>query len=392
MTKLRRTFAVTLVAVAALLTGGCGDIEGSTPSIDVSKLDSGNYPTRPIDATRTSRSGSIQESLNIANHTPIPLEYDNRYTYGSIFGYRQHVTPEEPPFFEYTGIKEKSFTSEIPGLVAGWRSFGQRRPWPSLGSYLETYTLRFETSDHARGAAQTLVTRTPGDPYSITGYPEALTKITPQDPLGGAKLRTWLVQGDILIYMQISDPVSRPADYLAYSSVPKKYFDKQIELLSSYRRTPLYDIAALPIDVDGMLSRTLPREGNDGDSVVYPARAVVSRTKLPAATKSAFDDAGVDYVANGNTLVYRARDHKAAERLSAAFSNGAQDLTGLKPADPPPNLPTAVCYEVDTADQTYSNLTPQCRIVVDRYVARITGANLQDAYQRTAAQYKLLAG
>lgn len=390
---MRNALAVTL-AIATIFSSACGDSQDSTTTIDITKLDSGNYPTSPIDITsvRTPQSGAIREALNIADHTPIPFEYDDRFAYGSIFGYRQRVTADEPPYFEFTGIKERDFANEVPGLVAGWRTFGQRRQWPTLGRNLETYTLRFETSDSARNAAQKLVDRTPGDTYPIPGHPAALTKILGQDPFGGAKMRSWLVHDDILIYMQIDDPVSRPPDFSDYSNIVKKFYDKQIDLLPNYHRTPLHDIPTLPFDIDGMLSRTIPSEQNANVPQVYPARAVVSSTKRPLDISRAFEDAGVDYVSDARgAIVYRARDAKAADRLSAAFGGGAHDLTGLMPPTPHPNIPTSACYAVDIEDETYSNLRPQCRIVVGRYVARVVGTNLQDTYQRTAAQYKLLA-
>ncbi|MET9210841.1 MULTISPECIES: DUF7373 family lipoprotein [unclassified Nocardia] len=390
---MRKSLVVALATVT-VLTSACGDSQDSTTSIDIAKLDSGNYPTTPVDITsvRTSQSGAIREALNISSLTPIPFEYDDRFAYGSIFNYRQRVTSDEPPYFEFTGIKERDFANEAPGLVAGWRTFGQRRQWPTLGRNLETYTLRFETSAHAVNAAQKLFDRTPGDTYAIPGYADALTKIMGQDPFGGAKMRSWLVRDDILMYLELDDPVSRPPDHSDYSNTVKKFYDKQLSLLANYHRTSLNDISTLPFDIDGMLSRTMPSDQKANVPQVYPARAVLSTTKRPLEMSRAFEDTGVDYVSDaGGAIVYRTRDAKAAERLSAAFGSGAHDMTGLMPPEPHPEIPTSACYAVDTEDETYSNLRPQCRIVVGRYVARIVGTNLQDTYQRTAAQYKLLA-
>lgn len=386
-----RNYAAIMLATVAVLTSACGDQNQHT-QIDVSKLDVGNNPTTPIDieSLRTPSSGATREAIAIGNHTPLPFEYDSRFGYGHFIGYRQRVTTEEPPAFEKAGITSKIFVAEVPGLVAGWRAFGQRRNWPDLGRNIETYTLRFETSDAATNAARKLADRSPGEIYRIKEYNDALVKVAQPDPDPSGAMRAWLTRNDMLVYIAITDPVSRPFDAEDNSSIATKFFDKQIEMLQNYHRTPLNEIPSLPIDIDGLLSRTMHGEKKNKDTAVYPARVAVSMTKLPIPVSNAYTDAGVDYVAISSATVYRARDAASAERLVAAFGNGALDLTGLLPADPPPNMPTAICYSIDPNDSTYTDLTPRCTITAGRYVARVGGANLQDTHQRAAAQYKLL--
>ncbi|WP_218717714.1 hypothetical protein [Nocardia sp. MH4] len=383
-------------AAALILLCSCGGTETSTAdSVDPSKLDSGNYPTTPVDVEtlRTPTSGELREALNIATNTPIPFEYDPRFGYGSFDNRKQFVTSETPPEFSDSGIGSRQFTKEVPGLVAGWYVLGYRRALPDLGRGIETYTLRFETPELARLAAQKLTAGSPGIPIQIDGHPDAISKTTPLEPFHTATVRAWLPHEDMLLYIQVADPVSRPFDPVDSAAIAKRFLDAQVDRLKSYKRTPLAEVRNLPLDIDGMLSRTLPDSEPNSRTAVYPIRAAISMAKEPFTYGPAYTDAGVDYiVSRGGAFVYRTRDEAAAARLSNAFDKKNKDDSGLLAADPPPNLPTAQCYAVDPNAKITKNTPPSCRIVVGRYVARIGGANLQDTYQRTAAQYKLLVG
>ena len=81
-----RPFLCVLVATAvAATTAGCGsdDHTTNTSTIDISKLDSGNYPIVPrdIEAIRTAKTGPALEAIRIGNSTPLPLDVDGRYSF-----------------------------------------------------------------------------------------------------------------------------------------------------------------------------------------------------------------------------------------------------------------------------------------------------------------------
>lgn len=389
-----RKSAYTLLATIALLSTSCDQSTTGSDRVDVSLLNSGNYPTTPIDieSLRSPSSTALREAINIGAHTPLPHEFDSRFEFGTLFPYKHYVTKEYPPDgFDNAKITAKNFNAEIPGLVAGWRTFGQRRFWPDYGRNLATFALRFESSSAATNAAQKLAERTPGDTYHIPEYPQVATKVNPPETVGSGVMESWTTAEDVLLYIKVVDPVSRPFEPSESAAISKNFLDKQLPMLSTYQRTPLSEIPNLPMDVDGLLSRTLHLDTDTKDRAVYPAHVALSMARMKKPLSETFADAGVDYMAVGSSHIYRARDAAGAERLSAALTNGGIDTTSLRPAEAPPGLPAAVCYEVDPNDDTFSNVHPQCFVTIGRYVARVVGANLEDTHQRTAAQYKLLA-
>ncbi|MFE6923335.1 hypothetical protein ACFVAV_20060 [Nocardia sp. NPDC057663] len=392
-----RILALTsILTTLAILAAACGDNAATdSATVDIDKLDAGNYPTTPIDieTTRTPMSAVARESIKIGKATPLPVDYDGRFRFAPLHPARvNRVTPEEPPYFEGTKIEKSQFAAEIPGLIAGWRASANRRDELGRGRSIETFTLRFGDSNLARNAATKLLERTPGDPFEgVSGRPDAQSKITQTDALGVTALRTFLVQNDMLLYIQIYDPLSRPFDPVDNAGITKSYLDKQLIMLREYSPTPTAELERLPLDNEGLLSKTLPRDKPLSGAAVYPAHAALFLSERPAALSAAFADANVDYVAVNGATVYRAADEAAAKRLMAAMENGAFNQTGLVDVEAPANLTVAHCYDLDPNLDVSGLNSTRCLVSVGRYVASVSGNNIQDVRQRIAAQYKLLA-
>ena len=277
----------------------------------------------------------------------------------------------------------------------GWYSSGQRRESPIVGSTATIYTLRFAQADQSEAALTALSDRTVGENLSIPGYPMARGKYRTDDSLIAGASNTWLVHGDLLLHVAITDPLDLPVDPTTLADLTKRAFDKQIEMLKNYSPTPLDKISSLPLDVDGLLSRTIPLDKDElpvngpDPSAVYPKQALLHAENYPDLAKAAYDDAGVDYVAEASSTIYRTKDASSTTRLIAAIESWfTKDYAKI---DGPPNLPGARCM-TPKPDGSSSIYNPVCWIAVDRYVAEVTGRNPQDLHQRTAAQYKLLAG
>ncbi|MGS2808726.1 DUF7373 family lipoprotein [Nocardia sp. MW-W600-9] len=391
---MRSTRFAPALAALTLLASACGT-SGSPQEIDIDKLDVGNYSTRPIDveSIRTPMSGAARESIRIGSLTPLPLDYDSRFGFAPLYPARvNRVTPEEPPYFNGARIESSQFADEMPGLVAGWRMSANRRNELGRGRTIETFTLRFGDPSQARAASNKLADRSPGDFHNgVSGFSDVTSKIAPTDITGVASIRTWLVQNDMLLYIQINDPVSRPFNPVDNIEITKRFLEKQLNMLRDYSPTPTSGLNQLPLDTDGLLSKTLPRDKPLSGGAVYPAHAALALSERPAALSAAFADTGVDYVAINGATVYRTRDEAAATRLIAALQNGAFNSTGLVDAEAPQNLPVAHCYALDPNLEATGVNTPRCLAPVGRYVISVPGTNLQDVRQRLAAQYKLLA-
>ncbi|WP_330252317.1 hypothetical protein OG874_40580 [Nocardia sp. NBC_00565] len=398
-----RICATALASTLALTVGACGndtnnDAALSSTAVDISKLDSGNYPTTPSDVekTRTDDSGAVREAIRIGAAIPLVMDVDNRF----IFDYHTYIsrmlTPRSKPNFTGTKLESEEFNTIAPGLVAGWYTLGQRREESGLGREIEMDAIRFSSSDRANAAAQALADRTLGEGYRIAEYPAARTTYVPKVPYGSPRMASWLAHDDMLLYVRVDDPVSIPFNPAEQADFVKRAFDKLVDGLKGYSPTPIDQIKSLPLDVDGLLSRTLPfdkdnRPGGSDPSAVYPKRAAMHFERHPNLAMAAFDDAGVDNIAVSATAIYRTRDISSTTRLIAALEAPVIDEENYAKVDSPTNLATAHCYNAKPGISSASNYPPVCWIAFDRYVAKVNGRNVQDLHQRTAAQYKLLA-
>ncbi|WP_433599661.1 DUF7373 family lipoprotein [Nocardia sp. CA-135953] len=384
-----------MIAVVLAATAACGDSnDATTPAIDVTKLDSGNYPTTPRDmeSTRTADSGANLESVRIGNSIPLPFEIDGKFAYQRLASVDGRTTLKSPATM--TAISSKEFPDLATGLVAGWESSGERRKNPWVGSSVIIDTLRFSDAAKAETAARRLADRQaeldPGETVTIPEHPSARAKWSP----GKRTLDSFLAHDAMLLYVYITDPVSEPVDTAPLIAFTQATFTKSIDALKNYSPTPIDQLGSLPLDVDGLLGRTLPLEerqmsisGIDRTRLLT-ARSALPAERFPALSKAAFDDAGVDLVAYSGEKVFRTRDVSSTVRLIAALIDQRSD--GYRPIDAPPNMPDAKCF--DTKDKKTSSLSypPVCYLAYDRYVAKVEGTNVQEAYQKAAAQYKLL--
>ncbi|MFR9752229.1 hypothetical protein ACL02S_14500 [Nocardia sp. 004] len=387
-----------------LAASACGtDTDApSDISVDIAELDAGNYPTIPVDPeqSRIAETSAVREAIRIGNATPLVMDVDNRFIFQRYKFVTRVITPATPPYLDAAAITDDEIGSIFPGLVAGWHTHGQRRAEAWTGREMRIQTIRFSDVQHAEAAAQLLSDRTPGESHSIDGYPNAHTRYLSEVPVGShwlfPWLNSWLVHDDMLLYVFIEDPISLPFDPDPLADLAGRTFGKQIEMLKNYLPTPVAELDAQPLDVDGLLSRTLPTakenlpvQGAD-PSGVYPKYAALHIANRPDLAKAAYDDAGVDYVTIAGAFIYRTRDDSSPFRLIAALQAQFIDTDSYDKIDGPAGLPSAECFAAKPNTPYQSDHPPICLIPADRYVIHVEGGNVQDARQRAAAQYKLL--
>ncbi|GAA5067432.1 DUF7373 family lipoprotein [Nocardia callitridis] len=398
VSRKRWRLAATVLSVTLVLAAvSCGSDDGdATPEVDVTKLDPGNYPTTPVDVGKDTddQTGLLIEAGRIGAATPLVADIDSRYIHVAAGSYKVGaITGKYPAAVD--GVDPEEFDAVAPGLVTGWRTQGQRRSAPNLGSSIALRVFRFGNAEQAAGAVTALSNRGSGQVATIPGYPEAKAKFdtTGYDP----HLEAFLAKGDLVLNVLFEDPVSVPFEAGTPADLIKRTLDKMTDMLGQYQPTPVQEIATLAVDVDGLLSRTMPPQpGQAGSRAprtgVFPVQTVLSYAEKPNSMRDSLLDAGVDRVAlGGGAEVYRAEDAAAAARLFETQT--LDDDPDSAPADPPPNLPRARCFQpVETPGRPAATSgTPQCYIVFDRYVAHVASNNVQDLHQKTAAQYELLA-
>ncbi|MFD4442681.1 hypothetical protein ACFWPK_23200 [Nocardia sp. NPDC058519] len=380
-----------IVAIAA----GCGnDSQPTTPTVDLSQLDTGNYQSTPRDpnTSKADDTGQAIEAIRLGAAVPLPYDVDRSYGFQRLRSPAVRMTSRIPGAM--TRIDDEVFPEVTTGLIVGWETSGERRDQAFLGRQAWIYVYRFGTAAEAATAAQRIPEmqqkRGAGRAVGIPGFANARSN------WAGTALDSWMAQDTMVFGVRLDDPMTEPADPAAGIEFTTNAYSKIIEMLQGYVPTPVDKIAALPIDIDGMLSRTLPSNedqwvGKVPIGAVEPAQAALVYDPTPGTTKPAFIDAGVDLVSSDSYYfrVYRAEDAKATERLQAALI--APHLEFLKPVDSPRNLPQAACYDRKDDTARTSGYGPICYVAYDRYLARVTGSNVQDVRQRTSAQYKMLA-
>ncbi|MEV0033752.1 hypothetical protein [Nocardia sp. NPDC050793] len=374
---------------------GCGqdDSGGAAPAIDISALDSGNYPSVPRDAEaiRSEQTGPALEAVRIGEHVPLPVEIDGKFAFQRLVNTDRRLTPDNnsTPY----SIDREELPALLQGYVTGWEASAERRAVPAPGRSVEMRVLRFTDANHADESARRLAERQaanlPGEAVSIPGFPKARAKWSPSKKF----LDAWLTQDALLMYVHMDDPLTEPPEAAPLVSFAQKAFTDLIDALKGYSPSPLDNLGTLPLDPEGLLGRTLPLEDNQkrkyDQSVVMPAQAAMHFERHPGLTRAAFADAEVDLVAYSGGRVYRTANADAAERLLAAFAE--LDASGYTPMDGPPKLPTAKCFDTKDKKIDSPQYPPVCFVIFDRYVARVAGKNTQQLHQKAAAQYKLLA-
>ncbi|WP_369023229.1 DUF7373 family lipoprotein [Nocardia cyriacigeorgica] len=398
----RLSITVLALGISAALVSGCGDSEAKDTApggVDTAQLDPGNYPTKPrtADELTTPSSGMNREAARLAEHVPLIMDIDDRLVYSQTNMQGRRYTSAQPPTHREDVSMVENFNEVVPGLVVGWGTGGQRRQESGLGENANLRVLRFQTSDQAKHAQRVLpdafLKKYPEyRPIDIPSYSAARTFASPN-----GWLSTWHVRDAFLIYVHTAPGLNPAKDPAPAVDMAKKILDKQIELLNGYQPTPVDQIPALPADIDGLFARTLPVEdaaqsGLPEDDVVgvYPVEAGIHLSKRFDLDQQAFADAGVDLVSRGDSWVFRAKDDDAAVRLLAAELS--QVDWQYKPAESPPGMPDAKCFEKNQDDPfvTYSLMAPTCYFTAGRHVAIVEADQIQAVHQKAAAQYLLL--
>jgi len=377
--------------LCSAITACGGGSEAPAAPLD---LDPGNYPTTPrdLEAERTPATGSLQESIRLAEHVPLMMDLNSRLVFADVSN-TPHFTEQHPPMSSGIGNVE-NFGEQIPGLVAGWRTGASRRVDTFLGLDATLDVLRFTTPQQAEHARNLLSATShekypPTEQLDLPGHPGSLTFVSTYDAV-----QSWTTHGEYLMRTYVSDGLATPPDHIPLLEFTRTILDEQVRRLGSYQPTPADRLSEVPADIDGLLGRTLPYpepDSYDNPTGVYPARVFLHLDSRPDLTARAFEDAGVDLVARGDSLVFRAADAAAAERLLGALAGQHTDMDRTDaPAGTPPGT-RCVQEPAGTAESPRTYRLTRCHLTYDRYVGAVAAYQPQDLSQRIAAQYLLLA-
>ena len=357
----------------------------SGPTIDVSKLDVGPYPTQPsqpLGVTGDPARGVLVEAQRMANNVIGPWEVDAGITKWFGFGATVLQAPEDlaqigpEPFAAAAG--QHGF---INGFVSARTAEGQK--------ILLNAVLRFADPGAAAAAATDFgdIAAKTGEgvqPAQIPGHPDtqAASYTQTEDPTGKrwSAVRAFTAHGQY-VFMQLAQAVDGmdPAIGLVAKTI-----DLQGPAIDRFRATDPSEFADISLDPTGLLARTLPvpdKEATTIQNTTYEQRGALQFQSDPARSAKLFTETGTDLVAMAKTNVYQTKDPASAAKIVDGFFAELQPTS--QPAKPVNNLPDSRCLRPE--DQSF-----YCLGVADRYAIETTSQTLLDAQQQVAAQYAML--
>lgn len=391
---IRTACALTFAAVVAVAGAACGGSEAgpeqTTPPIDLAQLDVGNYPTQPrsLGTAKNPEQARMIEAERLANFVPLPSDIDPAFVSANPSISKIFLEPKGA----LGRIMDVSrFAEAAPEFVAGFLSSAGSAP-DNRGTDLVNAILIFPDEQKAAAAAAALErvdfeANNRNTPVQIPKYPAAHAHWQPQTQSIGS----WFATGKFVIYTWVFDYVKiflEKVDLPQLLTLVEKSLDTVVPAIGRFTPTPVDQLMTLPIDMDRMLDRTLPRPRED--SWIDPPGAYTGHGALHFTTDSAEDRrmieaAGTDRYATDGTDLFRTRDAAAAIQLREERGGLSKKF---RAAESPKGLPVARCKEYIGNKTVVVRF--YCSVAYDRYAAFAWSHQLLDAQQRISSQYALL--
>ena len=385
---------IAFVSVVLLSAACSSTVDGSAvkssgaapgPTIDISKLDVGPYPTQPsqpLGVTGDPARGVFVESQRMANNVVGPWEVDPVVT--GWFGFGATVLPNVGALAQ---IGPESFAAAasqhgfINGFASARTAEGQK--------ILLNAVLRFADQGAAADAATEFgdIAAKTGEgvqPAQVPGHPDTkAASYTQTEGSTGKKwnaVRAFTAHGEY-VFMQLAQAVDGmdPAIGLVAKTI-----DLQGPAIDKFRATDPAEFGDISLDPTGLLARTLPvpeKEATPIQNATYEQRGALQFQSDPARSAKLFADVGMDLAAMAKTNVYQTKDAAGAGKIVEGFYAELQPTS--QPAKPVNNLPDSRCLQLQ--DKTF-----YCLGAADKYAIETTADNLLDAQQQVAAQYAML--
>ncbi|WP_063008326.1 DUF7373 family lipoprotein [Nocardia kruczakiae] len=420
MRKISRSLLLTFATLITVV--GCGDIKSGSPiagEIDVRHLDTGQYPTEPIDTyqeySHTVENGSALAEIRLMNHMVTGLDVDPTLKYGSG---AQNL--EKSWDFERVLSKAGAAAALRNKPMFGFASGSSDHEPDLTGQSIPSATLitlaimQFPSSDSANRAAAEIekadfdVAPDRNQSVHLGKYAEAHSHWQPGTPSIGSVV----ARGQYVVSTFAQTPDGKLDNLTA---LVEKTYDKQLPMLDSLSPLSAEQVLKLEPGPDDLMRRVinpnkyyLPRNGSLGS---YEERGFLQLQTDRAAAKALYESTHVDRFAVSDAYSLMSRDFNSGGNAQAfgkgimrnvdggaivyrtAGQSSAREAYDKLLTDPdtrstPKNLPNSKCKQLPD-NGYYRQFT--CAIQYRNYVAVTWSRQLDDAQQRAAAEYALLA-
>ncbi|MFD6353543.1 DUF7373 family lipoprotein [Nocardia tengchongensis] len=397
-----RAAAAAALVVSVLVSAGCGSTSHAADEqpVDLSKLDTGNYSTKPrnVEAKNPAQIGRYLEALRLGSVVPLAQDIDPSLTYN---------VPDVNPFTDadsfvadqmagntaaFGWLNMTEFDANTPGFVAGFQTGARSNKDSTISYELKNAVMVFESDDAAAAAAIALARSGFGknegtEPAHSTKYPTAQIAWMSKSQA----LASWYATGKFIVLALVinhENATLGESDQPGLLALSDKAIAGTADRLKTFQPTAKDKLADLQLDPEGMLRMTLIRPAGDLTAFAFDgtldAHGALRAAEDLNTTRALFEKTGVDSVSYGAGQVVRARDSAAAETYIA-------DKSAVKfqhRVDPPPELSTARCVEYHGPEK--NEFPFRCYVAYGRYAAEVWSTQKQDVYQRISAQYAML--
>lgn len=359
--------------------------EPQAAAVNISELDSGNYPTKPQPPWGEAGSdakGALVEAARLADYVVGPWEADPKLTEA---GLRGAVIIKDASAVTLVLHEKIAPAAGEHGFITGF--FTQRaNAAPKDTSLLNTVMIFPDPAAAAAAAAdfsdraldpETIINDDPV-PTTIPGHPDA--PAVTYSANGWTTVQAITPHGPYVLLQRAETTLGIDPG----AALVAKTLELQASAIAGFKPTPPQDLAKLPIDPTGLLARTLPDTSEHPavvDNLVYGPHATLLFQSDPAPTATLFKDTGTELMSKADANLYQAADGKGAQRIVDTFVAEVK-TAGFKPVDGVKGLPESRCLQAD--GQFW------CMAVGDRYAIEVDSNQLKDAHQKIAAQYLIL--
>lgn len=385
------------VAVVALAGAGCASDPGpaapAEPAISLDSLDVGPYDAQPRDMgkPKNQEQAAMMEAVRLGSAMPLPMDIDPAFVYNGLLQSLVFLEPKHSVIKDFTNLDH--FTEDAPDMISGFVSYGRTDP-DNLGIEMVNAAMIFPTEQRATEAAAALAQRDfAADPHSqavaLPKYPDAHAHWVPTTQA----INVWYPSGRLVVFGSIYDQAKiwfEKTDLPDLVTRATRSLDKVVPSLAAHHLSAPDELMDQPMDIDGMLGRTMVRPGEArGDWLnppgVYKGRSGLAFDSTPKTARTWWEADGVDRFADYGNHLYRARDAAAAEDIRDQLGSPSKNFTS---AAAPKNLPIAKCREYNGVEMMAVRF--YCSVAHGRYAAMSWGEQLLDAQQRISAQYAVL--
>ncbi|MFE1593171.1 hypothetical protein [Nocardia sp. NPDC058705] len=416
---LSRIAQTCVMATIAIVATGCGSTVSGTETageIDVRTLDVAKYPVEPIDTiyefTPSMRTAQLLAANRLASSMALGTDIDTDFKYGAgspltspstatlyLSKATRDVLKDNKMLFGWASGSTDQSDYAITSNRAGDHSIGESQRERLKPRYSGITVLQFADEETAQrvakdmSAADFAVAADQNQAVALPNYSSAASHRRPGVPTLGSTL----AHGRYVIYIHVG---VRDDDVTQLITLAEKTYRTQISLLDKLPALSPADMLRLPPDPDGMLRRALNPKANfaqiEDEYFTVDKVGFYQLNREQQLNEALYSETGADrFTRSWGTELVRTRDDVAAEtfrdKAIAVF------VPSSEVADSPPQLPDTKCAKntdprlndkfVDTGERKRF----LCAVQYRRYVAVVEADQIQDAHQRAAAQYALLA-